>query len=78
MNSVRKTGCAVTAEEHFLNGGLGDSVCQCLCRNMPVPVEMIGVNDHFGESGTPDELMAHFGLDKEHIMEACKKAISRK
>ena len=45
---------------------------------MPVPVEMIGVNDHFGESGTPDELMAHFGLDKAHIMEACKKAISRK
>ncbi len=78
INSVRKTGCAVTAEEHFLNGGLGDSVCQCLCRNLPAPVEMVGVNDHFGESGTPDELMAHFGLDKEHIMEACKKAISRK
>ena len=76
--SVKKTGCAVTAEEHFLNGGLGDSICQCLSRNLPAPVEMIGVDDHFGESGTPDELMAHFGLDKEHIMEACKKAISRK
>ena len=78
LNSVRKTGCAVTAEEHFLNGGMGDSVCQCLSRNFPAPVEMIGVNDHFGESGTPEELMAHFGLDKEHIIEACKKAISRK
>ena len=78
LNSVRKTGCAVTAEEHFLNGGMGDSVCQCLSRNHPVPVEMIGVDDHFGESGTPDELMAHFGLDKEHIVEACKKAVSRK
>ena len=78
LNSVRKTGCAVTAEEHFLNGGLGDSICQCLSRNLPVPVEMIGVHDRFGESGTPEELMAHFGLDKEHIIEACKKAIGRK
>ncbi len=78
LNSVRKTGCVVTAEEHFLNGGLGDAVCQCLSRNLPAPVETIGVDDHFGESGTPDELMAHFGLDKAHIVEACKKAISRK
>jgi transketolase len=78
LNSVRKTGCAVTAEEHFLNGGMGDAVCQCLGRNLPAPVEMVGVDDHFGESGTPDELMGHFGLDKEHIVAACQKAISRK
>ena len=78
LNSVRKTGCAVTAEEHFLNGGMGDAVCQCLCRNLPIPVEMVGVDDVFGQSGTPDELMAHFGLDRDHIVDACRKAISRK
>jgi transketolase len=78
LTSVRKTGCAVTAEEHLLNGGMGDSVCQCLSRNLPAPVEMVGMDDQFGESGTPDQLMMHFGLDKEHIVDACKKAISRK
>lgn len=78
LASVSKTKCAVTAEEHVLNGGLGDSVCQTLCRNLPAPVEMIGINDRFGESGTPEELMSFFGLDKDHIMEACKKAINRK
>lgn len=78
LASVRKTGCVVTAEEHLLNGGMGDAVCQCLSRNNSAPVEMIGIHDRFGESGTPDELMAHFGLDKEHIAEACKKAINRK
>ena len=57
---------------------MGDAVCQCLSRNLPAPVEMVGVDDVFGQSGTPDELMAHFGLDKDHIMEACRKAISRK
>jgi len=78
LNSARKTRCVVTAEEHFLNGGLGDAVCQCLSRNFPVPVETIGVDDRFGQSGTPDELMKFFGLDKEHIVEACQKAINRK
>lgn len=78
LASVKKTNCVVTAEEHLLNGGLGDAVCQCLCRNYPAPVEMIGVNDRFGESGTPEELMAFFGLDREHIVESCKKVINRK
>ena len=78
LNSARKTRCVVTAEEHFLNGGLGDAICQCLSRNLPTPVEAIGVDDRFGQSGTPDELMKFFGLDKEHIAEACQKAISRK
>ena len=78
LNSARKTRCVVTAEEHFLNGGLGDAICQCLSRNLPTPVETIGVDDRFGQSGTPDELMKFFGLDKEHIVEACQKAISRK
>lgn len=78
LNSVRKTRCAVTAEEHLMNGGMGDSVCQLLCREMPTPVEMVAVDDTFGESGTPDELMSLYGLDKEHIMEAAKRVIARK
>lgn len=78
LSSVNKTKCVVTAEEHLMNGGLGDSICQLLGRKMPTPVEMVAVNDRFGESGTPDELMPLYGLDKEHIMEACKKVIARK
>ncbi len=78
LDSVRKTGCAVSAEEHMLNGGLGDSVAQVLARNLPSPLEMIGVHDTFGESGTPDQLMQKYGLTAEKIVEAAKKAISRK
>jgi transketolase len=78
LNSVRKTRCVVTAEEHMYNGGLGDSVCQLLARNFPLPVEMVGVNDTFGESGTPDELMAKYHLDVVDVVEASKKVISRK
>lgn len=78
LRSVAKTKCAVTAEEHLMNGGLGDSICQLLARKMPVPVELVAVNDKFGESGTPEELMVEYGLDMEHIMDACKKAIARK
>ena len=72
------TGCVVSAEEHMLNGGLGDSIAQVLVMNHPVPMEMVGVNDEFGESGKPDELMRKFGLDANHIMNAALKAISRK
>ena len=61
-----------------MNGGLGDSVCQLLCRQRPTPVEMVAVDDHFGESGKPFELMAKYGLDKEHIIMAAQKAIQRK
>src|SRR3954470_10808588 len=57
LRSVSKTRCVVTAEEHQLNGGLGDAVCQLLSRNLPTPVELIGVNNSFGESGTPAQLM---------------------
>lgn len=78
LNSVRKTRCAVTAEEHLMNGGMGDSICQLLCREMPTPVEMVAVDDTFGESGTPNELMSLYGLDQEHVMEAAKKVIARK
>jgi transketolase len=78
LDSVKKTGCAVSAEEHQFNGGLGDSVAQLLCRNYPAPLEMVGVNDSFGESGTPEELMVKYGLSANNIVDAVKKAISRK
>ena len=78
LESVNRTRCAVTAEEHLMNGGLGDSICQLLARKLPVPVEMVAVDDKFGESGTPDELLKEYGLDTQHIMDACKKAIARK
>jgi transketolase len=78
LNSVRKTRCAVSAEEHQLNGGLGDSIAQLLVRNFPVPMEMVGVHDSFGESGKPEELMVKYGLSTQHIVEAAEKAIFRK
>ena len=78
LSSATKTGCIVTAEEHMINGGLGDSVAQLLSRSNPKPIEMVGVNDTFGESGTPRELMVKYGLTAEHIIAAAKKAISRK
>jgi transketolase len=78
LRSVAKTRCVVTAEEHFMNGGMGDSICQLLARKLPAPVEMVAVDDHFGESGKPDELMTKFGLDKPHIMKAVQKVLGRK
>jgi transketolase len=78
IQSVRKTGCVVTAEEHFMNGGLGDSIAQLLATTFPTPLEMVAVNDHFGESGTPEELMVKFGLDVPHIVKAAKNAVLRK
>jgi transketolase len=78
LDSVGKTKCVVTAEEHMLNGGLGDAVAQVLSRHMPLPQEYVGVNDTFGESGTPDELMVKYGLDTPNIVEAAKKVLKRK
>ena len=78
INSVSKTKCIVTAEEHMLNGGLGDSVAQLLSREMPAPLEMVGVNDTFGESGTPRQLMEKYGLTSIDIVKASKKVLSRK
>ena len=78
LESVNKTKCVVTAEEHQINGGLGDSVAQLLSRKMPSPIEFVAVMDAFGQSGQPDELLAHYGLDIPNILEASKKAISRK
>lgn len=78
LDSVRKTGCVVTAEEHMMNGGLGDAVAQVLSRNFPAPHEYVAVNDTFGESGKPNELMTKYGIDTPNIIEATRKVIGRK
>jgi transketolase len=78
LTSVSKTGCVVTCEEHNRLGGLGDSVAQVLIKNNPIPQEYIAVNDSFGESGTPAQLMKKYGLDAEHIVNAVTKVIARK
>ncbi|MDO5759847.1 MAG: transketolase family protein [Bacteroidota bacterium] len=78
LNSVRKTGCVVTCEEHEYNGGLGDSIAQLLARNLPSPMEYVGVDDKFGESGKPMQLMEKYGLDAKNIVLATKKVIQRK
>ena len=78
LKSVIKTRCVVTAEEHMINGGLGDSIAQLLSIQNPTPIEMIGVNDSFGESGKPMELMEKYGLTSDNIVSACEKVITRK
>jgi transketolase len=78
IRSVEKTKCVVTAEEHMINGGLGDSICQLLSRKLPTPIEMVGVNDSFGESGTPMQLLEKYGLDSKAIIQATKKVVARK
>jgi transketolase len=78
LNSARKTRCVVTAEEHQMNGGLGDSIAQLLVRNLPLPLEMVAVNDSFGESGKPEELLVKYHLDAPDIVAAAERAISRK
>lgn len=78
LRSVAKTGCVVSAEEHMINGGLGDSIAQALARKSPAPQEFVGVNDSFGESGTPDELMRKYGLDTIDVVKAAQRAIQRK
>lgn len=78
LKSVAKTKCVVTAEEHQMNGGLGDSVAQLLSCQLPTPQEFVAVNDSFGESGTPDELMTKYGLDTKDIVSAVHKVLKRK
>jgi len=78
MQSVQKTRCVVTAEEHQANGGLGDAVAQMLARKMPLPLEMVAIKDVFGESGTPEELMKKYGLDTIDIVKAAKQVLKRK
>jgi len=78
LASVAKTKCVVSAEEHMMNGGLGEAISQVLSRNMPVPQEFVGVNDSFGESGAPMELMTKYGIDTENIISAALKVLARK
>jgi transketolase len=78
LASVKKTGAVVTVEEHQIMGGMGSAVAEVLAQNFPVPVEMIGVDDSFGQSGTPDELLNFFGLTHPFIVKAAKKVIKRK
>lgn len=78
LRSVAKTGCVVSAEEHMMNGGLGDSIAQLLARKHPAPMEMVAVKDVFGESGTPNDLMVKYGLDTPNIVEAALKVLARK
>jgi transketolase len=78
LKSVAKTGCIVTAEEHNILGGLGESVSRVLAKNNPAPQEFIAVNDSFGESGTPAQLMEKYGLNAKAIVTAVEKVIKRK
>jgi len=76
--SINKTGCAVTAEEHNIFGGMGDAIAQCAARNFPIPIEYVGTKDTFGESGTPGELLKKYGLDIPDIVAAAEKVMNRK
>lgn len=78
LKSVAKTGCVVTAEEHNKFGGLGESVARCLATNNPTPQEFVAVNDSFGESATPEELMAKYNINDIAIVKAVQKVMSRK
>jgi len=75
---AKETKCLVTVEEHQIAGGMGSAVSEVLAQNFPVPIEFIGVHDKFGQSGTPTELIKHYGMDKDSIKEAVKKVLKRK
>ena len=76
--SISKTKCAVTVEEHNIIGGLGDAIAQVAAKNCPIPIEYIGTNDTFGESGKPTELLTKYGLDTPFIVAAVEKVMGRK
>ncbi len=78
LHSVKKTGCVITAEEHQKNGGLGESIAAVLSLNYPIPQEFVAVNDSFGESGKPEELLEKYGLSTTEIIDKAKAAIYRK
>src|SRR5690606_10945682 len=78
LTSAKKTGCVVTAEEAQINGGLGGAVAEMLSEQYPVPLYRIGMQDRYGESGKPEELMTHFGLDAMHIALAAHHVFDRK
>jgi len=78
LDSVKKTNCIVTAEEHQMYGGLGSALSECLGKNHPTPMEFVAITDSFGESGTPDELMKKYGLDSSNIITAVNQVLTRK
>lgn len=78
LASAGKTGCVVTAEEHQLNGGLGDAIAHVLAQHLPTPMEFVAVQDSFGESGTPDQLMKKYGLEAVNIVDKVNKVMARK
>jgi transketolase len=78
LNSIRKTKCAVTVEEHNVIGGLGDAIGQVAAKNFPIPIEYIGTQDTFGESGKPEDLLKKYGLDTPFIISAAEKVMGRK
>ena len=78
LQSVNKTGCLVSAEEHQIHGGLGDSLAQLLALKRPTPMEYVGMNDEFGESGTPEALMDKYGMNAKGIIEAVRRVLPRK
>ncbi len=78
INLAKEAGAIVTVEEHQVMGGMGSAVAEVLAQNFPVPMEFIGVQDKFGQSGTPDELVEHYGMGKDSIKEAVKKVLGRK
>ncbi len=77
VSLAKKAGRIVTVEEHQKAGGMGSAVAECLAQNYPVPIEFIGVDDQFGQSGTQQELLRHYGLDKDAIIKAVKKVLKR-
>ena len=78
LNSIRKTKCAVTAEEHNIIGGLGDAIAQVASKHLPIPIEYVGTKDTFGESGKPTDLLKKYGLDIPDIVAAAEKVMKRK
>ncbi|MCK5029229.1 MAG: transketolase family protein [Bacteroidales bacterium] len=78
LKSASKTKAVVTAEEHMMNGGLGDSIAQLLSRKLPTPIEMVAVDDKFGESGKPEDLLAKYGIDTKDIVSAVEQVLKRK
>ena len=78
LKAAKDTGAIVTVEEHQISGGMGSAVAEFLAKNHPVPIEFIGVQNRFGESGEPNELIEHFGMGVNHIVDAVKKVVKRK
>lgn len=78
ISLAKECGAIVTVEEHQIRGGMGSAVAECLAKNHPAPIEFVGVNDEFGQSGKPDELLEHYGMGVSHIAKAVEKVLTRK